>query len=280
MKIKEFNNAHDFAKECERFLLKSESFYNLKLGLTQSIKENKLETTSPLYLGIFEENKIIGCALRTNIDKPLSITKLSRKAIEKIIEHLFNKNVTLSAVVGEVESATYFKDIWILKTNKNFRLNIHLGLYENYNLIMPNTSGTMILGTEKEKAIIKNFIKGFTEDCFPNTPYDDERIEKMCNQHIKNKSLYLLKDQSDEIVAMAANTRSSLNGGTISLVYTPPQFRAKGYGSLITALVTRKILEEKKFASLFTDLTNPTSNSIYQKIGFQKIGENIHFDFE
>lgn len=55
--------------------------------------------------------------------------------------------------------------------------------------------------------------------------------------------------------------------------------RGHGYGSLVTALVSEKVLKEKKFANLFTDMTNPTSNSIYQKIGYKKIGENIHFDF-
>jgi predicted GNAT family acetyltransferase len=33
----------------------------------------------------------------------------------------------------------------------------------------------------------------------------------------------------------------------------------------------------KKFCNLFTDLLNPTSNSIYQKIGYRKIGESKHF---
>lgn len=48
----------------------------------------------------------------------------------------------------------------------------------------------------------------------------------------------------------------------------------------MVALLSDKIMSDgKKFASLFTDLTNPTSHSIYQKIGFVKIGQNIHFDF-
>jgi predicted GNAT family acetyltransferase len=78
---------------------------------------------------------------------------------------------------------------------------------------------------------------------------------------------------------MAANSRFSQNGGTVSLVYTPDELRGHGYGSVVTALVSEIILKNKKIANLFTDLTNPTSNSIYQKIGYKKVGENIHFDF-
>ncbi|MDD4972890.1 MAG: GNAT family N-acetyltransferase [Bacteriovorax sp.] len=56
--------------------------------------------------------------------------------------------------------------------------------------------------------------------------------------------------------------------------------KRKGYAISMVALLSDKIMSDgKKFASLFTDLTNPTSHSIYQKIGFVKIGQNIHFDF-
>ncbi len=80
---------------------------------------------------------------------------------------------------------------------------------------------------------------------------------------------------------MAANTRSTPNGGTISLVYTPQDFRGKGNGSLMVALLSDKIIKGgKKFANLYTDLSNPTSNSIYQKLGFKKIGQSIQYNFK
>ena len=100
------------------------------------------------------------------------------------------------------------------------------------------------------------------------------------NQNLENKSLFLLKDSKKEIVSMAANTRSTLNGGTISLVYTPNELRGFGHGTTIVSLLADRIIKNgKKFANLFTDLTNPISNSIYQKVGFAKVGQNIHFDF-
>jgi len=126
---------------------------------------------------------------------------------------------------------------------------------------------------------IFQFVKGFCQDCFPDKEHTDENIQKLADRHIKNQSLYLLKNSQGELVSMAANTRGSQNSGTVSLVYTPNELRGKGYASLVTALVSQKILQDKKFTSLFTDLTNPTSNSIYQKIGYKKIGENIHFEF-
>jgi predicted GNAT family acetyltransferase len=52
-------------------------------------------------------------------------------------------------------------------------------------------------------------------------------------------------------------------------VYTPPAYRRRGYGAAVTAHATAAALAAgAEHVVLYTDLSNPTSNSIYQKIGF------------
>lgn len=279
MKIKSFDNVNDFLKVSEELLLQNESFYNLKLGLSGAIQKNNIHVSSPLYFALFDNEILAGCALRTDPEKPLAISKMSKDAIEILIVSLIEQEISLSGVIGEVETANIFKELWLKKHQLNFKLNIHLGIYETKAIISPKNTTEIIQGTENYIDVIFKFVKGFSMDCFPNREHKDEDIQKLCARHINNKSLYLLKNDSGEIVSMAANTRGSTNGGTISLVYTPPELRGKGYGSIVTAKVSEIVLKEKKFANLFTDLTNPISNSIYQKIGYKMIGENIHYDF-
>lgn len=279
MEIKLIEDVESFLKITENLLLKNESFYNLKLGLSVAIQNKNIEVTEPLFLALFKNLELVGCALRTNVSTPLAISKMPAIAIEVLIKSLIERKISLMGVVGEVETTNFFKDLWLKKHPLTFKLNIHLGIYEAKAIILAKESAEIILGTQDQKNIIFDFVKGFSIDCFPSREHKDEEIEKLCNRLINNKSLYLLKNDLGEIVSMAANTRGSANGGTISLVYTPPKLRGKGYGSLVTAKVSEIVLKEKKFANLFTDLTNPTSNSIYQKIGFKMIGENIHYDF-
>jgi uncharacterized protein len=55
-------------------------------------------------------------------------------------------------------------------------------------------------------------------------------------------------------------------------VYTPPHTRKRGYGTAMTAAVSRHILQVGRTSVfLFTDLANPTSNHIYQQVGYQPI---------
>jgi hypothetical protein len=64
------------------------------------------------------------------------------------------------------------------------------------------------------------------------------------------------------------------NGGTVGAVYTPPEHRKNGYATALTAAITQKILDSgKKYSGLYTDLDNPTSNSIYQQIGYKPISD-------
>ncbi|SNT14762.1 Predicted acetyltransferase, GNAT family [Streptosporangium subroseum] len=63
-------------------------------------------------------------------------------------------------------------------------------------------------------------------------------------------------------------------------VYTPPEHRRKGYGAAVSHAVTAKALaEEAGEVLLFADLDNPTSNSIYQAIGYRPVADYASITF-
>jgi hypothetical protein len=71
---------------------------------------------------------------------------------------------------------------------------------------------------------------------------------------------------------MAGFRGATPNGIRINLVYTPPEYRRKGYATSCVAALSQTLLAEKrKNCFLFTDLSNPTSNHIYQTIGYQPV---------
>jgi predicted GNAT family acetyltransferase len=71
-------------------------------------------------------------------------------------------------------------------------------------------------------------------------------------------------------VSMAARNRETKDGSNISFVYTPPELRGRGYAGSVTAFACEDTFKDgKKVCFLYTDLRNPISNRIYQKIGFR-----------
>lgn len=96
---------------------------------------------------------------------------------------------------------------------------------------------------------------------------------------IADGSLYIWED--NEAVAMAGLERETSHGIAISWVYTPAHLRELGYATSCVAALTQRMLDSgKKFCCLYTDLSNPTSNSIYQKIGYRSVCDVQDWVFE
>jgi predicted GNAT family acetyltransferase len=81
-------------------------------------------------------------------------------------------------------------------------------------------------------------------------------------------------------VSLAGCTGPTPNGIRIGPVYTPPEHRNHGYASAAVAALSQLLLE-RGFRScfLFTDLSNPTSNKIYQAVGYQPVCDVDEYAF-
>ena len=83
-----------------------------------------------------------------------------------------------------------------------------------------------------------------------------------------------------EPVALATLTGPTPNGVRVSLVYTPPEHRGRGYASNLVARLSQHALDSgRKYCFLFTDQANPVSNSIYQKIGYRPVSDSERWEF-
>lgn len=81
-------------------------------------------------------------------------------------------------------------------------------------------------------------------------------------------------------VAMASVSRAVEGQARVSLVYTPPAHRARGYGGAVTCAVSRAAVDAGAGqVLLFADLANPVSNALYQRLGYRPIGDHTAFEF-
>jgi predicted GNAT family acetyltransferase len=81
-------------------------------------------------------------------------------------------------------------------------------------------------------------------------------------------------------VSMAAVRQPVHDVSRIGPVYTPVDRRGHGYASAVTAAAAEQAhCVGAVEVVLFTDLANPVSNSIYQRIGFDPISDWLRVDF-
>jgi predicted GNAT family acetyltransferase len=81
-------------------------------------------------------------------------------------------------------------------------------------------------------------------------------------------------------VSFAGAVASSPGITRVGPVYTPPEHRRRGYATSLVAAWTSEILRRgTRRCMLFTDMANPSSNSIYQAVGYRPAGDSLLLDF-
>jgi predicted GNAT family acetyltransferase len=78
-------------------------------------------------------------------------------------------------------------------------------------------------------------------------------------------------------VSVAAIARRLKTTAALNSVYTPPEWRGRGYAGSVTAAAERAFAEGKLAVCLYTDLTNPFSNRCYAKVGFAPYCDSWHY---
>jgi predicted GNAT family acetyltransferase len=138
------------------------------------------------------------------------------------------------------------------------------------------TPGIVRAAMEDDLLLVQSWLEAFDREAFPNEA--GYRPVETTRAYILDGATYLWVD--GEPVCVVGLTRALPHGRTVAPVYTPPEFRNRGYAGACTAAVSQMLLDGGcDYVTLFTDLANPTSNSIYQKIGYRPVCDYADFDF-
>ena len=276
MEIHYYEDIKVFKDLVTPFLLQFEVENNLLFGILDRLENNintYSDTEEPIFITISKNNEIKLVSIRTPPhNQLLSFTK-NLDAIKFLVEELAKKKVDLPGVMGFTEGSKNFARLWAKKRKLNFDIEMHERIYllkqVNKDKIGNNT---FCLATSDEKTIILNFLEAFIKEALPKTSKEEiTRSQHRTGQAITNQKVYVLK-VNDRITSMVKRAGETPNGQTINMVYTPPAHRGKGYATEVVAKVSQCILNEgKQYCFLFTDLANPTSNKIYQTVGYKPV---------
>lgn len=103
--------------------------------------------------------------------------------------------------------------------------------------------------------------------------------EAATDARLAGHGAFVLWEQGSTVVSLAGHTVQVAGMTRVGPVYTPPGLRGRGYGAAVTAAATRHALDGGAVrVALFTDLANPTSNSVYQAIGYRPGGDFVELD--
>lgn len=278
MQVIRHKTAADFLAQASPWLEEAEAENNLILGIAAFFKsyvgQLKIE---PYYRTVHNDGTIVGAALMTP-PRRLLITWMPVPAVALLAGHLLAEGAPVPGVLGPKDCARAFAENWRAKTGISSRVKMRERIYACASVIPPVSSpGSLRTATSKDESLL---VKWAGEFCWEahiedETTYMQSQIPTL----IKKDCLYVW--ENGEVVSMADLRRETAHGIAVSLVYTPPRWRNKGYATSCVANLTQRMLDNgKTFCCLFTDLANPTSNSIYQRIGYREICDVDDWIFE
>ncbi|MEC7986041.1 MAG: GNAT family N-acetyltransferase [Myxococcota bacterium] len=239
-----------------------------------TLSTNHLSDPSAFAFYTFIENGVsIGQAIRSR--SRLEVGCLPQQSIASLVDLLATPRPSISEIRGFADSVDRFVPTWTQKVACQTELFLHTSLYTLHRLTLPPTQGgTLICATDTHRSIASKLMRGFIDDCFPEQANPTLLAEKHTKKLMAQKNLFLWKNREGEWVSLAAQVRTSWHTASISMVYTPPEHRGRGYGRCVTGMLSQKIMrEQNRTCNLFADVKNPTSNYIYRSLGYEKINE-------
>lgn len=256
-----------FLSRAEAWLLLDEAQYNLPLSLAYARATSEAEPDT-LFATVEQSGSVVGCVIRTPPHK-LWVTAMPSSTTAAVAAHVADRYAQIPSVLGPRGTAEAIAAGWVSLRGGSYRMGMHQRIYRLDRVVsITGRSGDSRLVTLKDLALLRRWGAGFGEDAGAECVLEEESIVRL----IERDQLFVWDDGRP--VAMTAAQGRTPSGCRVGFVYTPPPERGRGYASALVADVSQRMLDSGlAFCVLYTDLANPASNSIYQKIGYRPIAD-------
>ncbi len=288
MQFKLYMDVHEFYNDTYDVLMRHEAQNMIPLGNIIIGHEGKDKTdwrdpVNWLMATISDANGIQLTAIMTpphNITLYATDNIINPKAINCLIDGL--KDHEIPGVTTEKTLAEYFAEEYTARKGLTFKTTMSQRIYE-LKAVNPDIKqfGVVRLLDEKDMYFFPYWAEAFSAaNSYGKTEMSIPQDGKSYRYRLSTKKLYVLEDNGIP-VSMAGYTREMETAIGVTFVYTPPYYRGKGYASSCVAQISQIALDNGfTKCVLYTDLLNPTSNSIYQKIGYTAICDSLMLKFE
>jgi predicted GNAT family acetyltransferase len=253
------------------FLAAREAEHNLIFGICANIEADPTMYEGPPYLAtVLHGDRVVGAAIRTPPWRLVLSVMDHPGAAHRLVDDLMD--MRLPGVVGPSMAAEHFAEGWTRVTGTPSRLHTHERAFQLQRVIPPRAApGRMIRSDPSHQDQIAAWAEAFEKEALEVGPPQD--WDAVAGRWIKGigRTAYLWVDE-DRVVSLTCVGGPTPHGIRIGPVYTPPESRGRGYASNLVAQVSQLQLDAgRQFVFLFTDLANPTSNKIYQDIGYEPV---------
>lgn len=276
--------ADEFLEAAGRFLVAREAEHNLMFGICSAIRlsPDAFGDAPPRFLTVADaDGHVIGAALQTppnnlvvsQVDDPAAVDALADAVVE----------YRPPGVLAPTDVIRPFLARWADRTAETAHLEVAERIFQLERVVAPArpAEGSWRLATPDDRALVADWVVAFSTEAMPEQPQIEDPLA-VADRWIArvNRLLYLWEDDG-RVVSLVGAGGETPNGIRIGPVYTPPHARNHGYATSLTAVASAdQLARGRRFCFLFTDLANPTSNAIYQSVGYRPVCDMDQYRFD
>lgn len=249
----------EFLSAAGPMLSAREAEYNLMIGIAS--RAPRPGEAAPFLATFHHDGEVVGAALRTPPHQLLT-TALPTEAVTMLAEAL--RREAVPGVQGPPETARAVALAWSPESRLRMRLRV---LAARALTAPPPVPGALRRCVESDLPLLTEWIAAFSHDA--HAPLMGGEPEAYARRHLDGGNAYFWAD-GERVLSMAVVVGRTPNGIRVGGVYTPAALRGHGYAAACVGALTRRMFDEgNSFCFLYTDASNPTSNRLYERLGYR-----------
>lgn len=282
MKVQRFRDAAAFSRRAEPYLVRDEAAHCLAIGICGSLRsvppKQLAGAQPPIYLALVTEgDAVLAVALRTP-PYNLVLSRFADTAPGEDIAAALAGDLravygdALPGVIGPKPESAAIAAAWQRATGQAARQSMAERIYQ-LDAVIPaaDVPGVLRRATEADRPLLVSWLNAFADEAMAPGETMDAATWVMGALTSPTRGVFLW-EVAGRPVSLVAYGNPTPRGVRIGPVYTPPELRGRGYASAAVAALSQRLLDEgRQFCFLFTDLANPTSNKIYQQVGYRPV---------
>ncbi|MFF4607891.1 GNAT family N-acetyltransferase [Streptomyces sp. NPDC001339] len=271
----------DFLARAGDFLRSRPALHTIALTVTEALRTRGADAygaESPTF-GWLERAGEVNAAFFRTPPRRLILTPLTADEADSLAAHLAGLSPLLPGVTADHDTATAFAEAWEQHTGATPTLHERERLYRLGTLMAPEPlpEGRGRVACERDREHLITWYREFVDAIGAVGPADPG---SWADTRIASGRVTFWENADGTPVSMAGVTPMVAGQIRVAPAYTPAHLRGRGYAGAATVEVTRAALTAGAAeVLLFADLANPTSNGLYQRIGYRPVTDFAVYDF-
>ena len=223
-----------------------------------------------------QRDDTLGVAVQSPLTFSAILTPMEAPVTTAMADAIAEAGVVLPGITADAATAATFAGQWSERSKSAATPFQGLRLYQLFEIgEVPPTQGTLRNASAKERSLMIAWTRAFQHEIAES----DEDTELRVDRGLAAGELWLW-DRGGDTVSMAVSREPVHGVVRLSGVYTPPEKRKHGYAAACVHALSKQLGDAGYRCILYTDLGNPTSNSIYRRIGYRAVAEALRYRFE